>query len=531
MNLESVLSQMDWSKPEVSQGKALVKANPTKAFWDLWRQDKRVVKSSGIFVTKEGDKFFVYRYMSIDVVYSGSKRPLVKQHKVLKYSKKLFEYQHKHTLNLVNALLKHGAALDGSDTGTGKTLAALGACRELKLTPFVVCPKNAISVWRKWAKYMGVKGLVAINYEKLKTWRTEHLMYVGERYREMEWLVSRQGTLMIFDEAHRCKDYRTINSKLLIHAKWQGYKILCLSATIADNPLQMKGIGFTLNLFPRIQDFWSWVRAHGCYKNAFGAFEFSGSDLMLQKIHSYIYPERGSRMRVCELGDAFPENKIIAEPYTMENASKIQKVYQEMQVQLDNLDKKCMLDGESELTIKLRARQRVELLKVPTFVEMAKDLLDEGHSVGIFINFTETLKTLAEKLKTDCVVYGEQIGIKGEREREANINAFQSDKERLIIVNIQAGGEVISLHDLHGNHSRVSLISPTWSAQNLIQVLGRMPRSGAKSKVIQRIIFAAKTIEETIAEAVSKKIDRIKTLNDGDLTKGIEIKRVKETII
>lgn len=521
--MEQIFNKMSWGQPELVQGRALVKAKPSPAFWDLWRQDKPAIKRAGIFITKEDGKFIAQRWVPMDVVYTGNKQPRVRSRRKLKFGAKLLEYQRPHGLKLLNALLRFGAALDGSDTGTGKTFTALTTAQELGLIPFVVCPKNSIYSWKRWANYLGVKEIVALNYERLKTGKTEYL--AGK---DMKWLIDRERYLVIFDEVHRCKSYKSINHMMLVAAKEQGYRVMGLSATVADNPLQLKAVGFMLGLFPRPNDFWSWIKTHGCYKNRYDALEFSGNRLILQRIHGYIYPERGSRMRISELGDAFPDNKVVAESYSMDSASKIQKVYKEMKKQLAELAFKSKLDGESELTIILRARQKVELLKVPTFVEMAKDLLDEGHAVVIFVNFTETLLALSEKLKTKCLVYGKQSGAKGAATRQKNIDIFVADEEQLIICNIKAGGEAISLHDLHGKHRRVSLVSPTWSAQELVQALGRIHRAGAQSKAVQRIIFAAGTVEEDIAEAVAEKIDRIKTLNDGDLTKGLQISLSEE---
>ncbi len=527
MDMEAVMNTLPWGKPEIVQGKAMLRAKPNSMFWDLWRLEKTHLKNQGVFVTKEKDAYYVVRWLPINVVYSGSKKPSVKVKGKLRTSGKLLGYQHEHTLALVNAMNRNGAALDGSDTGTGKTYTALGVARELKLTPFVVCPKSAIANWKRVAKYMNIKGLVAINYEMLKTWKTEHLRKLTIRGKEMEWLLPREETLIIFDEVHRCKSYSSINSKLLIYASMQGYRILMMSATVADNPLQMKATGFALGLFPRVQDFWPWAKLHGCYRNRFEGMEFSGSHLILQKIHQYLYPEKGSRMIIAELGDAFPDNQILAEPYFMDTAGKIQRAYEEMEDELAELESRSRLDGESALTIILRARQKVELLKVPTFVEMTKDLVEEGHSVVLFVNFTETLENLSDKLKTKCIVWGKQAGKKGAAERQANIEAFQDDKERIIICNIKAGGESISLHDLHGRYSRVSILSPTWSAQELVQALGRIHRSGGRSKALQRIVFAAGTVEETVAKAVQRKIDRIKTLNDGDMTAGFQIEGLR----
>ena len=74
---------------------------------------------------------------------------------------------------------------------------------------------------------------------------------------------------------------------------------------------------------------------------------------------------------------------------------------------------------------------------------------------------------------------------------------------RIIIAIIQAGG--VSLHDLH-RILRMSLISPTWSGQDLVQCLGRIHRADVFAPAQQRIVFCADTYEERISEILQKKL-------------------------
>lgn len=527
MDTQSIIDSMKWEPPQKVQGRLVMRAMPTQEFWQLWKLAKDSLKRSGIHVTKEGSVYVVWRWLTTTTVYAES-REVVRKVKALRSHEGLLNYQRAHTVALVNAVRLYGCALDGSDTGTGKSYTALAVCRELQMTPFVICPKSAITMWKRVGQHMGYKNLTAINYEKLKTWNTEYVVVNSGDKKSRDaiglykWLLPVEDTLIIFDEVHRCKNYKSINSDMLISAVKQNYKILGLSATVADNPLQMKAIGFMLGLFPRERDFWGWIQNYACWRGRFG-YEFRGDDKVLQRLHALIYPAHGSRMRIKDLGDAFPSNQIVAAPYTMDTAGEIQKVYDELRESLEELALKSELDGASELTVILRARQRVELLKVPTFVEMAQDFIEDGLSVVIFVNFHETLELLASKLETDCVIHGKQVGSKGAQERQHNIDRFMADESRIIICNIKAGGESISLHDKSGRYRRVSLISPTWSAQELIQALGRIHRAGSQSPALQRIIFAAGTVEERVADAVMQKVDRIKLLNDGDLMRGLDI--------
>lgn len=235
-------------------------------------------------------------------------------------------------------------------------------------------------------------------------------------------------------------------------------------------------------------------------------------------MHKQIFPKKGNRIAIKDLGNLFPDSYVIADTFDMNgNAEKIDAIYTEMNRELFDLANRAKGDSNHHLVVMLRARQQVELLKVPVFVEIAQDAIEEGNSVAIFVNFNETAKTIADKLNTKCLIWGSnKTG-----ERDKNIEDFQNGKERVIICNIQAGGVGISLHDINGNYPRVSLISPSWSAQNMLQALGRIWRAGSKSKAIQKIVFAAETIEEGICNVVRKKIANIHTINDGDLNTGL----------
>jgi hypothetical protein len=92
-----------------------------------------------------------------------------------------------------------------------------------------------------------------------------------------------------------------------------------------------------------------------------------------------------------------------------------------------------------------------------------------------------------------------------------------------MIVNLAAGNAGIGLHDLNGNHPRATIISPSYSAINLVQALGRIHRAEGKTPCIQKVMFAAGTIEERCCERVQSKLDNLDLLNDGDLVGDVNI--------
>jgi hypothetical protein len=165
----------------------------------------------------------------------------------------------------------------------------------------------------------------------------------------------------------------------------------------------------------------------------------------------------------------------------------------------------------------LRARQRVELLKVSLIVEMIQEAIAEGFHVAVFLNFNDTIRALNDKLGGSVpIVWGTDPTTKRQQsdaERNLAIDSFQNNTDNIILLNIEAGGVAINLHDELGGAPRLALISPTWNEKSLQQVLGRVDRAGAKTDTLQRILFAAGTVEETVREALARKLNNLQTLH------------------
>jgi superfamily II DNA or RNA helicase len=443
----------------------------------------------------------------------------------VKNVKGLKEFQIPSVAKLCAAILKNKAALDGSDTGAGKTYTAVGVARELGMGIAVVCPKAVIYSWNKVIKdHFGMKPEFVLNYESVKTgkykdigvWKSVSKISTREFF---QWNIPK-NTLIIFDESHRLKGHGTQNSEIAIAAKKQGYKILCCSATNAINPIELKCVGLITGLY-KTGKWLAFLREHGCEQGRFG-WEFSGDKDVLKKLHADLFLDRGVRVRRDDI-KGFPDSEVIAEAYNIDEKSQkeLKEVYEEMEKELKYLQAQCKNTKEyqiNSMVIMLRARQQSELIKVPLFVEMVEDALEDGMSVVIFVNFSETVRALSKRLNTNCVVWGENKG----NERDVHIADFQADKKRVIIVNIKAGGAGLSLHDLNGNYPRISLISPTPSAVDLRQALGRVWRDGGKTKSLQKIIFAANTVEEEVCEKVKLKLSALDTINDGDVSIGTD---------
>lgn len=425
-------------------------------------------------------------------------------------SNKLLPYQFLHVLNLVTAFRCNNIILDGSDTGTGKTYTSIAVCKQLNLRPLIICPKSVKSYWVNVCEYFQVNPLVIVNYDIIKNGKIDsktECEYVKLKKNGLgndcyEWNLPRNA-IIIFDEVHKCKNRKTLNAVLLMSTIKQ--KVLMLSATLSDTPKSFHVFGYMLGFYNNMR------KANGWIKGMLHEDSNQISKTELSAINKSIYPNRGSRMQITEIGDKFPKNQIIASCYDIseEDRNEVNKAFKKID-KFKSLEKKddSIVNILKEIT---RARYKTELLKLPIFEEMITNHLDDGFAIAVFVNFKETLHKLAKKFRTKCVIYGDL----SEAQRTKNIDDFQENRAKILICT-SASALGINLQDLHGVR-RVSLISPSFSSIELKQVLGRIHRAGSKTPALQKIIYCSGTCEEYICNNVKKKLEFISKLNDNDM--------------
>ncbi len=514
----------------------------------------------------------------------------------------LLPWQPAHAKQLLAALWRYGAALDASDTGTGKTYAALAVCRELKIVPLVIGPKNGRATWERAAKQMEVE-IEYANYEKVRGRRmlrggmqvdtlrlienrgdlfdtpvsvvglrggkvvfnkrcthsdaTDYVnigrsaneqkfdfetefgeyvfkqpFFVGqENTSESEWIVEKKygsGSFVqfknsyaaiFFDEVHRCSGSKSLQSKLLIAAKRSAKFVVGISATVADDPQQMKALGYALGLHQLNGKFGfrPWLLRHGCTLDKETnritiSYDTNRQSTAFASLHKELFPSRGARMRKSEIPD-FPHSKLDIKLLTAEG--KADKLVGELHDLHEQYKEQATQTGSW-----VHAAQQLELLMVPDVVELAEDAVAEAR-VAIFCNYQATREALTEALQKkfgfDRVgfVDGTQVGASGERQRRNFIDRYQENQLAAIVLNAGAGGENISLHDPTGKVEREAFIFPQDSARRLKQILGRVDRAqGANS--LQWLLYFNVPQHEKAAARVLQRMTNLELLNDGD---------------
>lgn len=550
---------------------------PTDTFWRRWKTSSDELREQKytlfyILDTNRKRQWFVKHFMRVVDNPSITEKDIT----YIK-DKKLRWYQEPHFNRLYKNFHHTMGVTDNSDTGTGKTIVGCTVAKNLKVNPAILCPLQVIPTWIKWCKYAGIKPLFIANYEAFKgkgnkygyidkryyparilqtlgakygvkpcvnyeiyfrSWHdaVKHLKKIysaidnmiahyartGEKsfprskcceVHDFHWNVPK-NTFFIYDEAHKCKGPYTQNAKMLIASK--PYRVLLSSATLAESPRDMRAIGYILGLH-NLYDFNKWSRGHSCFQNHWNGWECTDPIGAMKAINSQIIPLRGSRMCIKNIPD-FPKTQITAEAYESDIKEDYNKQYHSMLSRIDTLETEGT-ESVQIFTEIVRFRQASELMKVPLYVSLAKDAIENKLSVIIFVNYTETRELLQKILKTDMAIYGTNTDGRTQKpqEREWIKEQFQGNKINLLICMSEAGGTGLDLHDVHGGHQRMSIISPTYNARTFKQIFGRPHRDGSKSTSLQRVIYLDGTIEETVCENVNKKIDNISAMNDGDL--------------
>lgn len=423
---------------------------------------------------------------------------------------KPFPWQEASIKTLVSALRRERGVIDASDVGTGKSFMSLFAAKELGLPVAIICPKSLVLQWKEVCGLVGVKPLYIINYEKAVL-GFEHGRWLNSKM--YEWTL-KTPHILIADEAHRLRNYKTRTCTMFESGAnhGAGFKLLAMSATLAEDPLHFKAIGRWLNLFPR-GGFWPWAQVNGVFKEGFGYRFTSNMELrkeFLLRLHRQLFPWKGSRIRVAEIPD-FPDQVVNFVPANVD-----EKSYAKVEKQIEELRLKAMDDAPLPIVELLRARQEMELLKVKSIIEIASDAVADGTSVAIFLEFLDTIKAVTEGLSDlkPLVLTGED---NDPSVREAARIAFQNNEREVIILQSRVGGVGLSLHDLKGK-PRMSIISPSYSATTFKQVLGRIRRAGGKSPAIQNIIYVPQSVEARVIRAVKNKMNNLDLLWDGDLS-------------
>lgn len=430
-------------------------------------------------------------------------------------------YQVEAAEKLADALQNLGVGVDLSDTGLGKTFHALGAVKLVQAPFAVVCRASSRHKWEKAVEDFGLASscLAVDSWQRFTNGRNHRNLVtkqVSGKSAIYSWEPS-QPTVVIFDEVQDAGGQTSLNSQLLIGAgRSKSTYPLGLSATIADSPLKLKALGFVCGLH-NLHNFYGWAMDHGCGKSPFGYnqlyFKPRESKWVIPKLRDALAP---FGVRVCRdtVSEYLPQETVEIELWDVGSPTKlVQQALDKLEETRDE-DLVRHEDGAPGAVEQMRDRQEAELRRLVPLVAEIKAAVEGGMYCPVFLNFTASVDTLVDMLKSEKIEAGIFDG-RDKWKRENHRDLFMKGKLPVLVLQSAAGSASIDLHDTEGGRPRMSFISPHYQSEVMIQMLGRAVRFGAKSPVIQRIVFAEGTVEERVFKVVEGKAKNIRALNDG----------------
>ncbi|QOV87602.1 DEAD/DEAH box helicase [Humisphaera borealis] len=147
-----------------------------------------------------------------------------------------------------------------------------------------------------------------------------------------------------------------------------------------------------------------------------------------------------------------------------------------------------------------KKRSKEPSAKLETLMERIAEVVDEGHKVLIFSQFTSMLAIVKERLDDQKFVYEYLDG--RTKDRQAHVDRFQSDPDcKLFLISLKAGGVGLNLTAA----DYVFLLDPWWNPAVEAQAIDRAHRIGQDKRVFAYRLIAKDTVEEKVVQLQQSK--------------------------
>lgn len=428
------------------------------------------------------------------------------------------------------------------DMGTGKTSTAINILRhkmmqeKRAMRTLIFCPVVVCENWRRefkmHSKITGVVVLSGSQAQRVEKFKKEtalgstvfvtnyEALHMENLYKEfMNW----RTEILICDESHRAKNPAAKTTKKLINiADFTKYRYILTGTPILNTPMDIwsqfrildKGESFGSNFFA-FRNRWFYDKNAGMPSHKY--FPDWKPQPGLDKAFNELIYRKAMRVTKQECMDLPP---MLRQKIYVSMDKKQEKIYREMEEDfLTFLDGKAVT-ASMALTKALRLQQivsgfvkTVEDKETPfdnnPRLTALGDLLEDlapAHKVIVWANFRQNyrdIKGLCTSLKLE---FAEVHGEVSAKERQVNVDRFQSDPAcRIMIANQSAGGEGVNLTAA----SYCIFYSRDFSLKNDLQAEARNYRGGSEihEKITRIDLVCRDTIDEHILEALAKKID------------------------
>ena len=153
--------------------------------------------------------------------------------------------------------------------------------------------------------------------------------------------------------------------------------------------------------------------------------------------------------------------------------------------------------------------------KLDMLLPSISEIVEEGHKILVFSQFTSFLAIVRERLEQENIVYEYLDG--RTRNRAAKVERFQTDPDcPIFLISLKAGGLGLNLTAAE----YVYLLDPWWNPAVEAQAIDRSHRIGQTQHVFAYRLICRDTVEEKILELQQKKRDLADAILNAD-NKGV----------
>lgn len=432
--------------------------------------------------------------------------------------------------------VNHGNHINGSGVGCGKTKMAIFYAEILDLFPcMVVCPASVKSGWlREWKETNPNRqvsiisttspaedfdaDVLVINYDILGK-RTEKNGKTSIEVR-LDGMKKKKFSLVIADEIHFLKNRKSIRSKTFKKLAGKSSVIIGLTGTLIMNrPVELLNI---LALIGRLKEIAPDDPYHHYFferycnlKETFWGMDMTGAsnikelnDLLTKCCYFHV----SKRDALKELPPV-TENMVECEITNKKAYKAAEEDLLEFIFNHFKDEEKVEKAARAEFLVKMNLLKQLSLEgKVKAIKKWIEEWLEanEDDKLLVFGSHSTILKDIQKLFKNSLLVIGETTG----KKREKVLSDFTSDpSKRLLFANMGCLGTGVD--GLQKVCSNMAILELPPRPSDLVQVIGRLERSGQENPVTIQYLLSSSTIDKDLWEMLKNKKSVTDMLNKG----------------
>lgn len=506
-----------------------IKSDPAKDFLlKEFVSDNEIEEANPLSIVRPGCKAEIKPYKELlsrkDIELLIDNLPLLKKPR---------SYQMDYLYYAVN----HGNHINGSSVGTGKSLCSVLYAEMLDLFPcMVVCPASVKSGWlREWKETNPDRrvsiistssppedfeaDVIVINYDILGKRVTKENGKTSLEIR-LDGMKKKSFSLVIADEIHFLKNRKSIRSKSFKKLAHKVPSVIGLTGTLIMNrPAELLNI---LMLIERIKEIAPDDQYHHYFFERYcnmketnfgmdisGASNIKELNRLLKECCYFQVSKRDALKELPPISENVVECEITNKrAYKKADSDLLQFIEDKFKDQ-EKVDKAA----RAEFLVKLSTLKQLSLEgKIKAIKKWVEEWLEanEEEKLLVFASQSAILTKIAEEFKEGLLITGSTTT----KKRDEILQKFTLEKnKRVLFANIGCLGTGVD--GLQKVCSNMAILELPPRPSDLVQVIGRLERSGQENPVTIQYLLSPETIDQDLWEMLKGKKDVTDMLNKG----------------